>query len=516
MRFDWMSKVISVTALLLLVLSGSLAAMPPHPDIIDKYRKEGRLPELMSKMKSMKAKGMNSPQRSFPTSGVRKVLVFLVNYSDTTFVTNSTDYDTLFNVDSYGWRQYYLDMSNSALDLQFDVYGTYAALNTHFSYGANDGFGFDIYPGTLVGEAIDAAEAAGVNFAPYDNDGDGNVDAVIVIHQGTGEEVSGDANDIWSHRWNLDSANFYGDGPGARTYDTVTINDYAIQPEFVTTAGDSTIGVFVHEFGHVLGLPDLYDTSYTTEGIGVWGVMSSGSWLGPSGIGGRPAPISAWSKIQLGWAAEALAEIVPPSPAGKNIIPSPGKLLIFLLILAAFLLLLIKKRRPVVSRIASLPTVILALSLAVMLQSCPDPGSQVTLITLQDIESSHKAAVVPLGDSGGDEFLVIENKNKITGTWTEYLPGGGLLISHIDKGIIASKWGLNTINAGSQHGVNILEADGDNALWTGDNSGSFQDPFYEGNRSSLLNPSLNEGGDSIVKITSISSIASQMSFYIER
>ena len=71
----------------------------------------------------------------------------------------------------------------------------------------------------------------------------------------------------------------------------VKVNKYTIQPELYGTGTSiSTIGVFAHEFGHALGLPDLYDTDYTSEGVGNWSLMAGGSWNYSGGNGGnRPA-----------------------------------------------------------------------------------------------------------------------------------------------------------------------------------------------------------------------------------
>ena len=129
------------------------------------------------------------------------------------------------------------------------------------------------------------------------------VDAVSIVHAGIGEEAAGSGGTeetpdaIWSHHSYIASS-----GENARQTDGVTFSEYSIQPEYVHEPGDSTIGVFVHEFGHALGLPDLYDTTYATDGIGAWGAMATGAWLGPDGKGGAPAPLTSWSRVFLGWA----------------------------------------------------------------------------------------------------------------------------------------------------------------------------------------------------------------------
>ncbi|MFD0571612.1 M6 family metalloprotease domain-containing protein [Kitasatospora gansuensis] len=75
--------------------------------------------------------------------------------------------------------------------------------------------------------------------------------------------------------------------------------DYTMQAE------NGGLGVFAHEYGHDLGLPDLYDTSGSgiDNSVGFWSLMSSGSWLGTGkeSIGNKPADLDAWSKLQLGW-----------------------------------------------------------------------------------------------------------------------------------------------------------------------------------------------------------------------
>jgi hypothetical protein len=86
--------------------------------------------------------------------------------------------------------------------------------------------------------------------------------------------------------------------PSPVTVDGVTISEYSIQPEYVRSSGDSTIGVFCHEFGHVLGLPDFYDYDYSSEGLGNWSLMAGGMW---NSNGSRPAHPDAWCKIEMGW-----------------------------------------------------------------------------------------------------------------------------------------------------------------------------------------------------------------------
>ena len=76
------------------------------------------------------------------------------------------------------------------------------------------------------------------------------------------------------------------------------IGDYTTEPE------NGGLGVFTHEFGHDLGLPDLYDTTNKAQNdVSYWSLMSAGSWLGDgkTDIGSRPGYMGPWEKLQLGW-----------------------------------------------------------------------------------------------------------------------------------------------------------------------------------------------------------------------
>ena len=155
----------------------------------------------------------------------------------------------------------------------------------------------------------------------YDYDGDGNfnepdgyIDHFQAIHAGEGEETGGGAQGtdaIWSHRWYAFYNNIGVTGPSADYLlggvkignSNYWIGDYTVEPE------NGGVGVFSHEFGHDLGLPDLYDTSGNTGGAenstGFWTLYSSGSY-GASGkpqdgIGTKPIHMSAYEKIFLGW-----------------------------------------------------------------------------------------------------------------------------------------------------------------------------------------------------------------------
>ena len=146
----------------------------------------------------------------------------------------------------------------------------------------------------------------------YDKDGnfnepDGYIDHFQDIHAGEGEEAGGGkqgTDAIWSHRWYA-FQNLRGEaGPkGNKAGGTeigksgIWIGDYTTEPE------NGGLGVFCHEFGHDLGLPDLYDTAGGDNGTGFWTLMSAGSWMnhGGNAIGTTPDYMDPWSKLFLGW-----------------------------------------------------------------------------------------------------------------------------------------------------------------------------------------------------------------------
>ncbi|RMF92999.1 MAG: M6 family metalloprotease domain-containing protein, partial [Nitrospinota bacterium] len=248
-------------------------------------------------------------QQVVPPSGIASLPVILINFTDTATTYTPPQFDTLlFGTGNNSMSDYYAEVSYFNFTVDGDVFGWYTAAKNHDYYGANDAKGNDKWPGDLVYEAVQAADPT-VDFSLYDNDGDCYVDVVAIVHQGTGEDDSGVATDIWAHQWSLNKAKNAGYSHyGEYTTDDscpgggqIKVNDYTMQAEQLKDGGIATIGAFCHEFGHALGLPDLYDTDDSSEGIGNWGLMGGGSWNRVARSGDRPAHLSAWSKYRLGW-----------------------------------------------------------------------------------------------------------------------------------------------------------------------------------------------------------------------
>ena len=227
-----------------------------------------------------------------PLRGTVRVIVVLVDYSDKVMGQSNAHFEDLFfstGVLPHGSvKEYYVEATGGLVDIVGEVRGPYRLPQT-LAWYANGNFGIGKPTGTPRAHimARDAATAANadVNFAPYDNDGNGYVDAFVVIHAGSGGEQSGNSGDIWSHKWTL---------PSVMNADGTKIYAYLTVPE------DCRIGVCAHELGHLLfGFPDLYDTDSTSEGVGNWCLMGGGSW---NGSGDVPAHPSAWCKVNQGWA----------------------------------------------------------------------------------------------------------------------------------------------------------------------------------------------------------------------
>lgn len=237
--------------------------------------------------------GMSAPV----TSGTFKHLVLLIDYPDYPFKHDNPAFSELMNTIGYSengqagsFKDYYLDTSYGNLNVETTVAGWYTAKHNMEYYGYNPDKPFPYNAPELVREAVDAAEAAGIDFSQFDNDGNGSCDLVTIAHAGSGAETIGvETKYIWSHKSNLDDIKV--------VYDGVLINNYTMNPEL--NGGEastvlSDIGIYVHEFGHALGLPDLYDFT-TSNGAGKWCAMS---W---SSNQRTPIEFNPWFKEKLGW-----------------------------------------------------------------------------------------------------------------------------------------------------------------------------------------------------------------------
>lgn len=259
-------------------------------------------------------------------------LVLLVDFTDKSFQSNNklADFDSLMNAVNYTYngaygsvRRYFQDQSNGQYNPHFDVVGPIHLPHTVAYYGTNatsgPAKGSDRYLADFVIDACMAADSLfDVDFTQYDNDGDGNVDFIYIIYAGYGEADGGGATTIWPHNFSLVSALYYGltnqeeyyvnsgSDYNLPLFDGLYVDNYACSMEMKYSYYDpkrTGIGCVAHEFGHVLGLPDLYDTSYGTNYSNGytpsdWDIMDGGSYNNDMNT---PPNYSVYEKYYLGW-----------------------------------------------------------------------------------------------------------------------------------------------------------------------------------------------------------------------
>ncbi|MGM9688742.1 MAG: M6 family metalloprotease domain-containing protein, partial [Alloprevotella sp.] len=328
---------------------------------------------------------------NFPTAGSPRGLVLLVEFADNELqpdhdnalfdrVMNEpgfSDYDATGSV-----ADYFADQSAGLFTPQFDVVGPIKLRKTIQYYGKNDGFGNDQSAHLMVQEACQTAhDSLATDFSRYDYDNDGEVDFVYVIYAGYAESYGASDNTIWPHASQLSAYGSY------LTLDGKQVDRYACSSELKYVSGTTLegIGTFCHEFGHVIGLPDLYNTRGTTAQMGAWDVMDIGNYNNNSRT---PAGYSAFERASLGW---------------------------------------------------------------IELTELDRPADDVQLEGLIATRQAYR-----LSTQRAEEYFILENR-RLTG-WDAYLPGSGLMITHIDYE--PSVWQTNGVNAGVHPRVDLVEADG--------------------------------------------------------
>ncbi|MFH1373491.1 MAG: M6 family metalloprotease domain-containing protein [bacterium] len=305
-----------LSGLLLVMLVSSVSAIPPTDEVIARWIAEGVWEQKVANWQAFKKAGGCSPVEhsvfdkekhrqdlalGVQTTDTVRVIVILVDFSDWPSDSQSVagtkeDFDSILFSDSTidaiynptgSMTDFYLENSYDQFYIKGDIYGWYQMPQTYQFY-ENDDNGMTLGP-QLAADAVDAAGLdPEVDFSKYDLDSNGICDGVIIIHSGPGAEEAG-SDHIWSHKSSINPAKYY---------DGVSISDYTMNPE---ESGNelSPIGVFCHEYGHFIGLPDLYDiTTNSRSGLGKWSLMASGSYNGDSK---RPAHFDAWCKDQVGF-----------------------------------------------------------------------------------------------------------------------------------------------------------------------------------------------------------------------
>jgi len=344
------------------IAAGDNAATAPHfmplnPEVVEEYQKAGVAVPIEktekrfagregSTVNRVKAPTVLNPKvgraagapRSSQSQTV-KAIVLLVEFTDDPpggptvrfspgvwdsmlfgdyYVRGGADTTTTHTLKRYYDEVSYGEVNIVTLNLPSTV-GWLTAPNNYTYYCEPDGThdnGFGPYPRNVQRLVMDAVLAADpyVDFSQYAVGG--VVQNLFVVHAGSGAEWNGGPTLIWSHAWNITSDDGWGNTPPPLYVDGVQIDSYSMEPECGgDTTGEGgtphdpmlpTVGVYAHEFGHILGLPDEYDYGYESSGTGRFSLMAAGSWnrspdVYPDCSGNSPAHPSAWCVKYLGF-----------------------------------------------------------------------------------------------------------------------------------------------------------------------------------------------------------------------
>ncbi|HPR34542.1 MAG TPA: M6 family metalloprotease domain-containing protein [Anaerolineaceae bacterium] len=405
---------------------------------------------------------------NYQNSGNQSTLVLLAEFTDRTATYPLSHFSASVFGASSSVKHFYNTASYSNLVLipAVETYGTsndgvIGWLNLGYSH-PNTGGSTSNQNQLITKNALIAADSY-INYASYDNNSDGYISAnelhIMVAVAGYEYSYSNNNPSIWAHHWDLNSV-------GLVTLDGVTLGDWYHNGGYsqfgeIHLDHPATIGVMAHELGHDLSWPDLYDTDGSSDGLGVWSIMSSGSWnrTGTNFYGTSPALPDAWLKWYQGW-------LTPTVVSGT---------------------------------IASAP-IYQAENNASAYVLCPNPGG----VNWEFYQYS-----------GSGEYFLVENRQLVS--YDAALPGCGLNILHIDEGVTNS----NSANANEYHPlVKFMQADGlDELLWgdsydfeRGDNGDPF--PGVNTNRTfnynSTPNSRLYSGADSLAAVINISNCGTTM------
>lgn len=339
--------------------------------------------------------------------------VILVSFKDTLFRTPAAEIDSMFNGYNYtrnytiiyaggtkqvikssgSVRQYFYDQSRGQYNPQFDIIGPVTVSRECAYYGKNNWRDNDKNVQDLIKEACQAVDKQ-VNFAQYDSDNDGKVDFVYILFAGFAESDGAGSDLIWPHSSDLSyMVSLQLDGKLIASYGCSNERSYA-------TKLHEGIGTVVHEFGHVLGLPDLYNTESDDNNqfktLGTWDVMDGGNYLND---GNTPPNYSAYERFYLGWQTPRLLN----DTADITLEPL-------------------------------------------------HKGGETLMVT--ETGQHNKNGVEPSPST----FYLLENRQR--SGWDKFLPGHGLLITKVQYN--AHAWLFSAFNADStKMGVDIIEADGE-------------------------------------------------------
>ena len=282
-----MAILLFIVSITLTMSPTRLMASPPHPS------KLGRAPHDDVYKESPFKKPWNRSFAPIAATGSKEVLVLRCEFQpdtdpETTGDGIMTKDKAYFDDIGTKFNKYFMDNSYGSFDPKVTVSDkVYRLANTMTHYGQGTESSSKMI--AMFHETVDLADAD-IDFSKYD--------AFVIAHAGYGQEADiarqgqGDTpNDIWSVYI----------GTTAKPVDSITITSFTVIPEREdqdNNPENSVLGIFAHEFGHQMGLPDLYDIDNSSSGIGDWGLMSHGAWLDD---GNTPSMLCAWSRKYLGY-----------------------------------------------------------------------------------------------------------------------------------------------------------------------------------------------------------------------
>ena len=432
------------------------------------------------------------------STGIKNVAVIVVQFQpppagEASIISGNYLISSMANIQTYftQMQKYYTEVSYGQILLNFYFFNSnntnptgdlmtlsapYTLNHTMEYYGCGDEGEGGVPPCSNVSPAPpttgangnylarDAIVAARVNHSGLiSTDNNGTFDGVIIIHAGNGNETTqGTPGDIWSIFYSQDPDIIGGQSPYMAQAVAAGFDEADVDPETETSGISAPLGVMCHEFGHMLGLPDLYNTTAIggSSVVGMWELMDAGPYDGPPNQGGtNPAHMCAWDKMTLGWLAPTIASTSQP-------------------------------------------------------------------VNLSYVETNASALKIPVQNGLPEEYFLVEYRSPTSGAqYDQNIPGEGLLVWHIDdaitssRGINATTPGIqNTVNSGIPHyGVSIVTADG--VTISSQNQGDAGNPFANGQNFIIPFSDTFSGqpsGVSIVNITGVGtpSVTSQVANFV--
>ena len=260
-------------------------------------------------------------QTAFPLNIVPRGLVVLAEFQDVHFSTPKETIDSMLNAENFtreytyiypgtqkeitiqgngSVRKYFESSSMGAYSPKFDVIGPLCMKRTRDYYGKNaSATSRDTHISEFVTDLCDMIVASGVDLSLYDSNNDNYIDYLGIIYAGEGEADGGGENTIWPHKYEV---TYY----KTITSQGKTFKVYNCNPEMNSYTGHYMgIGTFCHEFGHVMGLPDIYSTngSTTHKTNGEWDIMDYGCYVNE---GDAPPAYTGYERFYMGWATPRL------------------------------------------------------------------------------------------------------------------------------------------------------------------------------------------------------------------